>query len=202
MHWGGRSHVRAFDVHTQPSMSIIMSVWLSIWSSFGIVSLCGIFLSVGSFGGGWHYWVMPPPNRPGLYPFDPLYVRVSSSFIVFSDPCTLVCTRFNKGFELELLLYYYHCDCMQRHYDVTQFEYVLWRHTMHEWVMNNHYKIWIAQGRFTNIILTPSKQWAVCDKLFGTCLAWTRFVLLVLWLYAWRFVLHSQFSPGGCFSGT
>ena len=51
------------------------------------------------------------------------------------------------------------------HYDVTQFEYVLWRHTMHEWVMNIHYQTWIAQGRFTNIVLTPSKQWGVCDKL-------------------------------------
>ena len=28
-----------------------------------------------------------------------------------------------------------------------------------------HYQTWIAQGRFTNIILTPSKQWDVCDKL-------------------------------------
>ena len=32
------------------------------------------------------------------------------------------------------------------HYDVTQFEYVLWRHTMHEWVMNIHNQTWIAQG--------------------------------------------------------
>ena len=43
-------------------------------------------------------------HRPGLCPLDPLHVRVSSSFIVFSDPCSLVCTRFNKGFELELEL--------------------------------------------------------------------------------------------------
>ena len=63
-----------------------------------------------------------------------------------------------------LLLCCYHCDWMQQHYDVTQFEYVLWRHTMHEWVMNIHYKTWIAQGRFTNMILTPSKQWGVCDN--------------------------------------
>ena len=68
-----------------------------------------------------------------------------------------------------LLLCCYHCDCMQQHYDVTQFEYVLWRHTMHEWVMNSHYKTWIAQGRFTNMILTPSKQWGVCDK-WRSCL--------------------------------
>ena len=62
-----------------------------------------------------------------------------------------------------LLLCCYHCDCMQQHNDVTQFEYVLRRHTMHEWVMNIHYKTWIAQGRFTNMILTPSKQWGMCD---------------------------------------
>ena len=29
---------------------------------------------------------------------------VSSSLIVFSDPCALVCTRFNKEFELKLEL--------------------------------------------------------------------------------------------------
>ena len=63
-----------------------------------------------------------------------------------------------------LLLCCYHCDCMQQHYDVTQFEYVLWHHTMFEWVMNIHYQTCIAQRLFTNIILTPSKQWGVCDK--------------------------------------
>ena len=63
-----------------------------------------------------------------------------------------------------LLLCCYHYDYMLQHYDVTQFEYVLWRHTMHEWVMNIHYKTWIALGRFTNIILIPSKQWGMCDK--------------------------------------
>ena len=63
-----------------------------------------------------------------------------------------------------MLLLCYHCDCMQQHYDVTQFEYLLWRHPMHEWVMNIHYKTWIGQGRFTNLITTPSKQWGVCDK--------------------------------------
>ena len=53
---------------------------------------------------------------------------------------------------------------MQQYYDVTQFEYVLWGHTMPEWVMNIHFKTWIAQGRFTNMILTPSKQRGVCDN--------------------------------------
>ena len=37
---------------------------------------------------------------------------------------------------------------------------LLWRHTMHEWVMNIHYKTWIAQGRFTNMILTPRNNGA------------------------------------------
>ena len=64
----------------------------------------------------------------------------------------------------KLLLCCYHYVCMQQHYGVTQFEYVLWRHTMHGWVMNIHYKTWIAQARFTNITLAPSKQWGVCDK--------------------------------------
>ena len=64
-----------------------------------------------------------------------------------------------------LLLYCYHFDYMPQHYDVTQFEYVLWRQTVHEWVMNIHYQTWIAQGRFTNIILTPSKQWGVSDNV-------------------------------------
>ena len=45
--------------------------------------------------------------------------------------------------------------------------YVLWRRTMHEWVMNIHYQTWIAQGRFINMIRTPSKQWGVCDNLHG-----------------------------------
>ena len=45
-----------------------------------------------------------------------------------------------------LLLCCYNCDCTQQHYDVTQFEYVVWCHTMHEWVMNIHHQTWIAQG--------------------------------------------------------
>ena len=39
-----------------------------------------------------------------------------------------------------LLLCCYNCYCMQQRYDVTQFDYVLWRHTMHEWVMNIHFQ--------------------------------------------------------------
>ena len=40
----------------------------------------------------------------------------------------------------------------------------MYSHTMHEWVMKIHYRTWMAQGRFTDIILTPSKQWGVCDN--------------------------------------
>ena len=63
-----------------------------------------------------------------------------------------------------LLLSCYDCDTTRQQYDVTRFKYVLWRPTMHEWVMNMHYQTWIAQGRFINMIRTPSKQWGVCDK--------------------------------------
>ena len=63
-----------------------------------------------------------------------------------------------------LLLSCYDCDSTHQDYDVTQFEYVLWRRIMHEWVMNIHYQTGIAQGGFINIIRTPSKQWRVCDN--------------------------------------
>ena len=39
-----------------------------------------------------------------------------------------------------LLLCCYDCESTQQHYDITLLEYVLWRHTMHEWVMNIHYQ--------------------------------------------------------------
>ena len=35
-----------------------------------------------------------------------------------------------------LLLSCYDCDSTHHHYDVARFQYVLWRRTMHEWVMN------------------------------------------------------------------
>ena len=79
-----------------------------------------------------------------------------------------------------LLLSGYYCDSTHQHYDVTQFEYVLWRHTMHEWVMNIHYKTWIAQGRFTNMILIPSKQWGVCDNVI-THIPWMFLPLDLIW---------------------
>ena len=39
-----------------------------------------------------------------------------------------------------LLLCCYDCESTQQHYDTTLFEYILWRHTMHGWVMNIHYQ--------------------------------------------------------------
>ena len=60
--------------------------------------------------------------------------------------------------------YCYYADTTVQHYDVMQFQCVLWCNTMHEWVMNIHYQTWIDQGRFINISRTPSKQWGVCDN--------------------------------------
>ena len=91
-----------------------------------------------------------------------------------------------------LLLCCYHCDCVQQHHDVTQFEYVLWCHTMHEWVINIHYQTWIAQEQFINIILTPSKQWGVCDNHVSKTENNQTFVLLTLCSKA----VHYSFSPG------
>ena len=79
-----------------------------------------------------------------------------------------------------LLLSCYHCGNTCQHYDVTRFENVLWRRTMHEWVMNIHYKTWIAQGRFINMIRTPSKQWGMCDKVLSFTTWLTQGSLLVL----------------------
>ena len=88
----------------------------------------------------------------------------SIALLILGETCHLKGRDMVTVWRTVLLLSGYNCDSTHQHYDVTQFEYVLWRHTMHEWVMNIYYKTWIAQGRFTNMILTPSKQWGVCDK--------------------------------------
>ena len=64
-------------------------------------------------------------------------------------------TQHGNGVEDGAILSCYDCDIMHQHYDVTLFEYVLWRRAMHEWVMNIHYQ---------NMIRTPSKQWGMCDN--------------------------------------
>ena len=88
----------------------------------------------------------------------------SIALLILGETCHLKGRDMVTVWRTVLLLSGYNCDSTHQHYDVTQFENVLWRHTMHEWVMNIHHKPWIAQGRFTNMILTPSKQWGVCDK--------------------------------------
>ena len=85
--------------------------WDGLLWSYWVVSYVGIFLDVGSFGGGWHLLGNASSHRPGLYPLHPLHVRVSSSFIIFSDPCSLVYTRFSKGFELAIELYKHRLQC-------------------------------------------------------------------------------------------
>ena len=91
------------------------------------------------------------------YTLHDIFFKFTICFIAlmnFGETCHLKRSNLVTVWRTMLLLCCYHCDCMQQHYDVTQFKYVLWCHTMHEWVMNIHYKTWIPQERFTNIILT------------------------------------------------
>ena len=97
-----------------------------------------------------------------------IFFKIAISFIELvnlGETCHLKGHDFVIVWLTMLLLYCYHCDCMQQHYDVMQFEYLFWHHTTHEWVMNIDYQTWISQGRFTSIIHTPSKQWGVCDNV-------------------------------------
>ena len=94
--------------------------------------------------------------------------KVTRSYIFFKFAiCSIALlslgeTRHLKGRDMV------ECESTRQHYDVTRFKYVLWRRTMHEWVMNTHYQTWIAQGRLINMIRTLSKQWGVCDNGFKT----------------------------------
>ena len=59
----------------------------------------------------------------------------------------------------------------------------------HEWVMNIHYKTWTAQGRFTNMILTPSNQWGVCDNVLNHSMrnkCYMSEMTYPKWLNAWQ----------------
>ena len=95
----------------------------------------------------------------------------SIALLSLGEPCHLKVRDMVMVWRTVLLLSCYDCDSTHQHYDVMQFEYVLWRRIMHEWVMNIHYQTWIAQGRFINIIHTPSKQWGVCDKTLDQVMA-------------------------------
>ena len=75
------------------------------------------------------------------------YLQIFSKFgIRFIALLSLGETCHLKGREMVtvwravLLLSCYDCDSTHQHYDVTRFECVLWRYTMHEWVMNIHYQ--------------------------------------------------------------
>ena len=85
----------------------------------------------------------------------------SIALLSLGETCHLKRRNMVTAWQTVLLLSCYDCDSTHQHYDVTQFEYALWRRTMHEWVMNIHYQTWIAQQWFINIIRTPSKQWGV-----------------------------------------
>ena len=117
----------------------------------------------------------------------------SIALLILGETCHLKGRDMVMVWRTVLLLSGYNCDSTHQHYDVTQFESVLWRHTMHELVMNIHYKTWIAQGRFTNMILTPSKQWGVCDNF------WT---LTPVWIYQWLWNDAQSLTlyGKGCFS--
>ena len=86
-----------------------------------------------------------------------------SCLINLDETCHLKGRYMATVWRTVLLLSCYDCHSTHQHYEVTWFENVLWRRTMHEWVMNIHHQTWIAQGRFINI-RTPSKQWGVCDN--------------------------------------
>ena len=55
--------------------------------------------------------------------------------------------------------------CLNTYCDVTQCMDGLWIFIT---------KTWIAQGRFINIIRTPSKQWGMCDKGSAQSRFWSR----------------------------
>ena len=98
-------------------------------------------------------WLIKYTQRHIFFKFAICFIGMMN----FGETCHLKRPDLVTAWCMMLLLCCYNCNCMQQHYDVTQFEYILWCHTMHEWVMNIHYKTWIAQGWFTNMILTPSK---------------------------------------------
>ena len=64
----------------------------------------------------------------------------SIALLNFGETCYLKGRGMVTVWCTVLLLCCYDCESTQQHYDITLFEKVLWRHTMHEWVMNIHYQ--------------------------------------------------------------
>ena len=69
-----------------------------------------------------------------------------------------------------LLLSCYDCGSTHQHYDATRFEYVLWRRTIHKWVMNIHYQ---NLNRPRAIWWT----WSAPPRNNGSCV-----IILLIWL--------------------
>ena len=81
------------------------------------------------------------------------WICYTFSFILFKYAILVIAlmnfgeTRHSKGRYMAivwgtvLLLCCDDCDNTQQYHDVTRFECVLWRHTMHEWLMNIDYQI-------------------------------------------------------------
>ena len=57
---------------------------------------------MGSFGGGWHYWVMPPPVSRACTFLIPCMCVSLAPLLYLVIHVLFICTRFNKAFELEL----------------------------------------------------------------------------------------------------
>ena len=66
-------------------------------------------------------------------------------------------TRHGNGVADGAVLSGCNYDSTHQHYEVTQFEYLLWRHTMHEWVMNIHYKTWSSPPRNNGACVLKSR---------------------------------------------
>ena len=75
--------------------------------------------------------------------FVPLRCWILVKHVVLSDATWWRCC----------VRYSCYANAIVQHYDVTRFEHVMWRTTMHEWVMDIHYQTWI-----TSKSRTPSKQ--------------------------------------------
>ena len=68
------------------------------------------------------------------------FVICSIALLNLGETCHLKGRGMVTVWCMVLLLCCYDCESTQQHYDITLLEYVLWRHTMHEWVMNIHYQ--------------------------------------------------------------
>ena len=64
----------------------------------------------------------------------------SIAFLNLGETCHLKGRGMVMVWCTVLLLCCCDCESTQQHYDIKLLEYVLWRHTMHKWVMNIYYQ--------------------------------------------------------------